>query len=81
MSRNTRQSGARLAGLPGTSQSQMLDERLHVASYVAQLSDEMAHLSSRAGLDLLAYFLRMAQAEAEAIAAEIARPDVNRIKP
>jgi hypothetical protein len=35
-----------------------------IATYIAQLSGELAELAHAAGLDLLAYFLRMSQAEA-----------------
>lgn len=37
-----------------------------VASYVAQMSEEMGRLARASGLDLLAYFLDMARLEARA---------------
>ena len=42
--------------------------RSDVARYVAEMSAELATLAGSADLDLLAYFLNMAQVEAESVA-------------
>lgn len=43
-------------------------DRLEKARYVAQMSLELERLAATANLELVAYFLAMARAEAEAVA-------------
>ena len=74
MSRYARRpNGTQLHAAP-SKQRQNLEEQAQIASYVAQLSGELAQLSHGAGLDLLAYFLNMAKAEGEAIALQAGPP-------
>jgi hypothetical protein len=51
----------------------MSKERQAVASYVADLSAELAQIAHEHGLDMAAYMLEMAAAEASTITSE-ARP-------
>jgi hypothetical protein len=44
----------------------LLDASYNIAEYVAQMTAELAGLSSNARLDMLTYFLNMARIEAEA---------------
>ena len=68
MSRHAgRPKGTQLHAAP-SKQRQDPGKQAQIASYVAQLSGELAQLSQGSGLDLLAYFLNMAKAEAETIA-------------
>ena len=51
---------------PGVAGDERADAR-DVARYIADISGQMEKMAGAAGLDLLAYFLAMARAEAEAI--------------
>ncbi|MDO9413092.1 MAG: hypothetical protein Q7T81_11015 [Pseudolabrys sp.] len=42
--------------------------QIAVASYVASISNELAHMSRRTGLDTLGYLLEMVRLEAENLA-------------
>lgn len=46
-----------------------------IASYIAELAEELAGLAERSELTMLAYFLNLARVEAEFRARELAAPE------
>ncbi len=47
------------------------EEAASIASYIADMSDEMAKLASRCDMPMLCYFLNLARAEADMRAREL----------
>ncbi len=60
-------SSARVASRP-PARDELADPTQDVARYIADMTTELASMARAARLDLLAYFLSMANAESESIA-------------
>jgi hypothetical protein len=54
------------------------EEAASIASYIADMSDEMAKLASRCDMPMLCYFLNLARAEADMRARELGGYSVDR---
>lgn len=53
-------------------------EAASIASYIADMADEMAKLANRCEMPMLCYFLNLARAEAEMRARELGRRQIDR---
>ena len=54
------------------------EEAASIASYIADMSDEMAKLASRCDMPMLCYFLNLARAEADMRARELGGYPIDR---
>ncbi|CCJ09003.1 hypothetical protein [Methylocystis sp. SC2] len=65
---------------PGTTaeSAKANEEAASIASYIADMSDEMAKLASRCDMPMLCYFLNLARAEADMRARELGGYSIDR---
>ena len=65
---------------PGTTaaRAKANEEAASIASYIADMSDELAKLASRCDMPMLCYFLNLARAEADMRARELGGYPIDR---
>ncbi|RNJ50508.1 hypothetical protein [Methylocystis hirsuta] len=61
-----------------TENAKINEEAASIASYIADMSDEMAKLASRCDMPMLCYFLNLARAEADMRARELGGYSIDR---
>ena len=54
------------------------EEAASIASYIADMTDEMAKLANRCDMPMLCYFLNLARAEADMLARELGGYPIDR---